>query len=510
MKQGQSNILVAVRVRPLLPKEVQAGCRQIVRVLDNRVVLLLDPGPSSQDDVLRLKRSREKRYAFDYAFDEQTDQRCVYANTTKFLIDGVIQGYNATAFAYGATGAGKTHTMLGSYQEPGVMVYTLKDLFARIEEQAENKDFTVKCSFFEIYNENVRDLLDARNDNCDIREDPCKGISIAGIREIHVQTAAEILDLLQTGNKNRTQEATDANLTSSRSHAALQVTVTETDRVQGISARFTTGKLSMVDLAGSERASQTNNSGMRMVEGANINRSLLALGNVINALSDKRRASRNNFVPYRDSKLTRLLKDSLGGSCRTVMIANVSPCHTQFEDTHNTLKYANRAKSVKTVAKRNILNVKYHLEKYNHIIEGLQAEVNVLRAKLASAAVPAPNRKKERLENVLQGNLTAYQKLQQDVLEAAPPQDDLHALVRLVKQMDSLLQSNNQLQVSSVSDTRLSSATAVQSLSNHDYHIHGISGVASDDAAAVSAGGCEEFEVTSPLDHGAPLKSGFQ
>lgn len=223
MKQGQSNILVAVRVRPLLLKEVQAGCRQIVRVLDNRVVLLLDPGPSSQDDVLRLKRSREKRYAFDYAFDEQTDQRCVYANTTKFLIDGVLQGYNATAFAYGATGAGKTYTMLGSYHEPGVMVYTLKDLFARIEEQAENKEFAVKCSFFEIYNENVRDLLDARNDNCDIREDPCKGISIAGIREIRVQTAAEILDLLQTGNKNRTQEATDANQTSSRSHAALQV-----------------------------------------------------------------------------------------------------------------------------------------------------------------------------------------------------------------------------------------------------------------------------------------------
>ncbi|KEP64256.1 UNVERIFIED_CONTAM: kinesin motor domain-containing protein [Hammondia hammondi] len=392
LRQGQSNVLVAVRVRPLQPKETQAGCRQIVRVLGSKVVLLLDPGPSNQDDVLRLKRSREKRYAFDYAFDEHTDQQCVYESTTKFLIDGVLQGYNATAFAYGATGAGKTHTMLGSYKQPGVMVYTLKELFTRIEKHGENKDFLVKCSFLEIYNENVRDLLDIRNETCEVREDPGKGISIAGISETEVRTAEEILILLQTGNKNRTQESTDANQTSSRSHAILQVLVTETDRVQGTTAQFTIGKLSMVDLAGSERASQTNNTGIRMVEGANINRSLLALGNVINALSDRRRTNRSTFVPYRDSKLTRLLKDSLGGSCRTVMIANISPAHTQFEDTHNTLKYANRAKNIKTAAKRNTLSVKYHLEKYTHVIDGLQAEVSTLRAKLASAATSPATR----------------------------------------------------------------------------------------------------------------------
>ncbi|CBZ50291.1 hypothetical protein NCLIV_007650 [Neospora caninum Liverpool] len=448
LRQGQSNVLVAVRVRPLHPKETQAGCRQIVRVLGNKVVLLLDPGPSSQDDVLRLKRSREKRYAFDYAFDEHTDQQSVYESTTKFLTDGVLQGYNATAFAYGATGAGKTHTMLGSYQQPGVMVYTLRDLFTRIEKQTENKDFLVKCSFLEIYNENVRDLLDIRNETCEVREDPGKGISIAGISETEVRTAEEILVLLQTGNKNRTQESTDANQTSSRSHAILQVLVTETDRAQGTTAQFAIGKLSMVDLAGSERASQTNNTGIRMVEGANINRSLLALGNVINALSDKRRTNRNSFVPYRDSKLTRLLKDSLGGSCRTVMIANVSPAHTQFEDTHNTLKYANRAKNIKTAAKRNILNVNYHLEKYTHIIDGLQAEVSTLRAKLASAAISPSTRKAERLERQLHSNLAAYQNLERSVLESAQPQGDVHALVCLVKQMDSLLQNNNHLQVS--------------------------------------------------------------
>ncbi|XP_058515366.1 kinesin-like protein KIF19 [Ochotona princeps] len=386
LKQGHPNILVTVRVRPVQPRELQNGSKDVVRVLDNKVVLLLDPGLCSHDDVLRIKRTREKRYAFDYVFDSTKDQQCVYANTTEFLVDGVLRGFNATAFAYGATGAGKTYTMIGSYENPGVMVRTLKDLFVKVDQQSADNEYNIRCSFLEIYNETVRDLLDARNDHCEVREDPTRGMAISNVSEVAVKTAHEILELLQKGNKRRIQEPTDANQTSSRSHAVLQVVVTQKSRIPGVTAELAVGKLSMVDLAGSERASQNNNRGMRMVEGASINRSLLALGNVINALCDRGKTAKNIFVPYRDSKLTRLLKDSLGGSCRTVMIANISPAHTQFEDTNNTLKYANRAKNIKTISKRNVLTVNYHIEKYTHVIEQLQAEVGTLRAMLASGA----------------------------------------------------------------------------------------------------------------------------
>ncbi|KAF4730055.1 Kinesin, partial [Perkinsus olseni] len=172
--------------------------------------------------------------------------------------------------------------------------------------------------------------------------------------------------------------------TSSRSHAVLQVVVEQREKGSGLVAEVLVGKLSMIDLAGSERASQTNNKGLRLIEGANINRSLLALGNCITALADQAGGKQSSFVPYRDSKLTRLLKDSLGGNCRTVMIANISPCHLNYEDTHNTLKYANRAKKIKTKVTRNVLNVSFHISKYTQIINELRAVVTDLRQKLAT------------------------------------------------------------------------------------------------------------------------------
>merc|ERR1719245_185003 len=186
------------------------------------------------------------------------------------------------------------------------------------------------------------------------------------------------MNLLHQANRQRTTEATGANVTSSRSHAVLQVVVEQREKSAAIVAQVHVGKLSMIDLAGSERASATNNKGMRMIEGANINRSLLALGNCITALS-----SAVSFVPYRDSKMTRLLKDSLGGNCRTVMIANVSPCHLNYEDTHNTLKYAYRAKNIKTKAMRNVVSVNYHLSKYTEIIKDLKGEISELKSKIS-------------------------------------------------------------------------------------------------------------------------------
>lgn len=181
-----------------------------------------------------------------------------------------------------------------------------------------------------------------------MREDPEKGVVVAGLKEVEVNTPEEILNLLIHGNGNRSTEATEANVTSSRSHAVFQLKCQHREKNSGIRAEISVGKLSLIDLAGSERASKTNNRGIRMIEGANINRSLLALGNCINALHENNMRNKENYIPYRDSKLTRLLKDSLGGNCRTVMIANISGAHSSFEETHNTLKYANRAKNIKT------------------------------------------------------------------------------------------------------------------------------------------------------------------
>ena len=182
--------------------------------------------------------------------------------------------------------------------------------------------------------------------------------------------------MLKAGNERRRCEFTQANAVSSRSHAVLQIVVESREKAEGVEARVKIGKLSLVDLAGSERASVTKNRGTRLQEGANINRSLLALGNCINALSEK---NRGQFIPYRDSKLTRLLKDSLGGNCRTVMIANVSPSVKSFEETLNTVKYANRAKNIKTKIKRNVLEMDHHISEYVQLISNLRSEINLLR-----------------------------------------------------------------------------------------------------------------------------------
>ena len=183
------------------------------------------------------------------------------------------------------------------------------------------------------------------------------------------------MNLNRIGNKNRTMEPTGANVVSSRSHAVLQLCVEHREKGRDIEEEITLGKLSMIDLAGSERASNTNTKGMRMIEGAKINKSLLALGNCIMLLGEQNEnKNKNGHIPFRDSKLTRLLKDSLGGNCRTVMIANVSPSVISIEDTHNTLKYANRAKNIKTNSIRNVLSVSNHVSKYKEIIVELKQE----------------------------------------------------------------------------------------------------------------------------------------
>ncbi|TPX58038.1 hypothetical protein SpCBS45565_g08088 [Spizellomyces sp. 'palustris'] len=388
-----AKLMVSVRIRPLSLKELAKENLQITaRSHDDHTVLVTEPTPDQYDDVLRKDRPKERIYAFDQVFGEGAQQDQVFDKTVKYLIEWVVKGYNATVFAYGATGAGKTYTMLGTDSAPGIMALTLMDLFTLIdahnrEQQVEGDDattqgtYTVTLSYLEIYNENIRDLLSGKADYLDLREDAQKGVVVAGITTVTAKTPEEVLGFLRKGNRHRTQEATGANEVSSRSHAVLQVLVgcRMRNRKGKIVERF--GKLSLIDLAGSERAAETKNRGMRMIEGANINRSLLALGNCITALSDTTK-KKGKYVNYRDSKLTRLLKDSLGGNCRTVMIANISPGSSNFDETVNTLKYASRARAIKTKVTQ---QVSQKTDTYSVTIQQLQSEIGLLKNRLVRA-----------------------------------------------------------------------------------------------------------------------------
>jgi kinesin family protein 18/19 len=375
----EHSMFVAVRVRPLWRSEREEGHESIARTMD-KVVVIMDPayGKDNQD-YLRVNRTREKSFAFDFVADETVPQETLYNSTTQRLVETVLQGCNGSSFAYGATGAGKTFTMLGTEADPGIFVHTVNDLYKRIRGNTSNV-YRVSLSYLEVYNENIRDLLSPSSPPLDLREDPIKGVCVAGITECATSSAKEIMRLLVRGNMNRTVEPTSKNETSSRSHAVLQIVVEQQRRSAEIASAIKVGKLCLIDLAGSERATVTDNRGARLVEGANINRSLLALANCINALA----ARRMTHVPYRDSKLTRLLKDTFGGNCRTVMIANIAPTSNQFEETTNTLKYAHRARTIKTKVSATIRNVDSHISEYKRVIRELQLEVCVLKEQLGS------------------------------------------------------------------------------------------------------------------------------
>ena len=290
----------------------------------------------------------------------------------------MLDGYNATVFAYGATGCGKTHTITGTVQAPGVIFLTMQELFERIAEREDEKVTEISLSYLEIYNETIRDLLvpGGSKQGLMLREDANQAVSVAGLSSHHPQNVQEVMDMIVRGNEYRTMSPTEANATSSRSHAVLQINVSQKDRNADINEPHTMATLSIIDLAGSERASATKNRGERLQEGANINKSLLALGSCINALCDPRK---KNHIPYRNSKLTRLLKFSLGGNCKTVMIVCVSPSSQHFDETQNTLRYANRAKNIQTKVTRNVYNVNRHVKDFLVKIDEQMALINELK-----------------------------------------------------------------------------------------------------------------------------------
>jgi len=327
-------------LRPMAKKEKETGSTSCVRIVNKRDVYITEYG--LETDYLRLKRVRGRHFTFDVAFPDTTSQQEVYNCTTADLVEGVLQGRNGSVFCYGATGAGKTYTMLGTVNNPGVMVLAIKDLFMKLRQRSRDGEHVVRLSYLEVYNEMVRDLLSPGRPLV-LREDK-QGIVAAGLTQYQAFSTDEVMALLQRGNQNRTTEPTRMNETSSRSHAILQV-VAEYKVKEGSNIVTRVGKLSLIDLAGSERALATDLRTVRSLEGANINRSLLALSSCINSLVEGKK-----HIPYRNSKLTQLLKDSLGGACHTVMIANISPSIQSFGETQNTLHWADRAKEIRTKA----------------------------------------------------------------------------------------------------------------------------------------------------------------
>lgn len=330
------------------------------------------------------KKVKDQVFAFDRVFDENTTQSEVYEGTTRNLLDSVLDGYNATVFAYGATGCGKTHTITGTSQQPGIIFLTMQELFEKIDERSQEKSTEISLSYLEIYNETIRDLLvpGGSKQGLMLREDSNQAVTVSGLTSHHPRDVQEVMDMIVQGNEYRTVSPTEANATSSRSHAVLQINIAQKDRNADVNEPHTMATLSIIDLAGSERASVTKNRGERLTEGANINKSLLALGSCINALCDRRQKA---HVPYRNSKLTRLLKFSLGGNCKTVMIVCVSPSSAHFDESQNTLRYANRAKNIQTKVTRNVFNVNRHVKDFLVKIDEQMALINELRAQQKDA-----------------------------------------------------------------------------------------------------------------------------
>ncbi|KAI9555803.1 hypothetical protein GHT06_018319 [Daphnia sinensis] len=330
-------VRVAVRIRPLVPKEVTEGSQHfITKVLNQPQVT--------------VKGSTEA-FTYDYVFGPEESQIQVYETAVMKIVGKIFKGYNVTILAYGQTGSGKTFSMGTAdmvsttnavlSDNSGIIQRAVKDLFHKMGEDA-SLAFDINVSFLELYMEKVYDLLSkSRNEEVDIREDPKNGIKINGLTETPVSTWEETLKCLENGSLNRRTGATAMNHQSSRSHAIFTLTINQINKDS--SSIVKTSKFHLVDLAGSERASKTHAVGERFAEGVNINKGLLSLGNVISALCE----SNPRHIPYRDSKLTRLLQDSLGGNSHTLMIACVSPADSNYEETLSTLRYADRARKIK-------------------------------------------------------------------------------------------------------------------------------------------------------------------
>ncbi|KAI6215336.1 hypothetical protein M3Y94_00373800 [Aphelenchoides besseyi] len=358
------NVKVVVRCRPLSAQEIQQGHRSAVHV--DKI--------SKTISVKTSVNEITKSYTFDEVFDWDSNQITIYNAVARPIVENVLKGYNGTIFAYGQTGTGKTYTMSGGdskAEERGIIPNSFAHIFDHIAKCKQDKTFLVRVSYLEIYNEEIRDLL-AKNQKhgLEIKERPDIGVFVKDLIPLTVSSADQMYKIMQFGNINRHTGATNMNEQSSRSHALFTVTIECSEKINN-HQHLTLGKLHLVDLAGSERQTKTGASGDRLKEASKINLSLSTLGNVISALVD----SKATHIPYRNSKLTRLLQDSLGGNSKTVMVANIGPATYNYDETISTLRYANRAKNIKNVARINEDPKDALLRKFQQEIEQLRKQL---------------------------------------------------------------------------------------------------------------------------------------
>ncbi|KAK7739165.1 hypothetical protein SLS53_005801 [Cytospora paraplurivora] len=385
---GGGNIKVVVRVRPFNSREIDRGAKCIVEMKGNQTVLTPPPdapqGKNAKDHGKKVFAFDRSYWSFNKDASNYAGQNNLHEDLGTPLLDNAFQGYNNCIFAYGQTGSGKSYSMMGYGKEHGIIPSICQDMFERIEkiQQSEpNTRCTIEVSYLEIYNERVKDLLNpGTKGNLKVREHPSTGPYVEDLAKLVVGSFQEIEHLMDEGNKARTVAATNMNATSSRSHAVFTLTLTQksvdTDTKMEMEK---VAKISLVDLAGSERATSTGATGARLKEGAEINRSLSTLGRVIAALAElsggKKKKGAASQVPYRDSVLTWLLKDSLGGNSMTAMIAAISPADINYDETLSTLRYADSAKRIKNHA---VVNEDANAR----MIRELKEELALLRSKL--------------------------------------------------------------------------------------------------------------------------------
>ncbi|XP_069545112.1 kinesin-like protein KIF1B isoform X11 [Brachyistius frenatus] len=372
-----ASVKVAVRVRPFNSREMGKDSKCIIQMQGNTTTILNPKAP----------KEPAKTFSFDYSYWSHTtpedpsfaSQNLVFNDIGKEMLQHAFEGYNVCIFAYGQTGAGKSYTMMGKQEEgqEGIIPMLCEDLFEKINEDnnKEQLSYSVEVSYMEIYCERVRDLLNPKNKgNLRVREHPLLGPYVEDLSKLAVTSYTDIADLMDAGNKARTVAATNMNETSSRSHAVFTIVFTQKkhDSETDLSTEKVS-KISLVDLAGSERADSTGAKGTRLKEGANINKSLTTLGKVISALAEvSKKKKKSDFIPYRDSVLTWLLRENLGGNSRTAMVAALSPADINYDETLSTLRYADRAKNIKCNA---IINE----DPNNKLVRDLKDEVARLK-----------------------------------------------------------------------------------------------------------------------------------
>ncbi|MFH4975436.1 hypothetical protein AB6A40_002145 [Gnathostoma spinigerum] len=361
------NVRVVVRCRPMSQVEINNGYKSIVNV-DPTYQSVSVINPQSPKDPPR-------EFTFDAVFGENTDQLSVYNVAARPIVDNVLKGYNGTILAYGQTGTGKTFTMSGSPDPPelaGIIPNTFAHIFDHISKCQQDKTFLVRVSYLELYNEEIRDLLaKGPSKSLEIKERSDIGVYVKDLSSISVSSADQMQRIMQRGSEKRSVGATNMNEKSSRSHAVFTITIECSETVGGYQ-HLTQGKLQLVDLAGSERQSKAGTTGDRLKEASRINLSLSTLGSVISALVDPK----STHIPYRNSKLTRLLQDSLGGNSKTVMCANIGPASYNYDETVSTLRYSNRAKSIKNIARINEDPKDALLKKFQLEIESLRRQLD--------------------------------------------------------------------------------------------------------------------------------------